>query len=88
MKKILDIIFPFIGNWEAKKIIKGKMFPKNELGEETIPTGILTNIENSDKISVEELKEQYENTFKTKDKLEDKAKTNIGAVTDKSQPRH
>ena len=36
MKKILDIIFPFIGNWEAKKIIKGKMFPKNELGEETI----------------------------------------------------
>ena len=53
MKKILDIIFPFIGNWEAKKIIKGKMFPKNELGEETIPTGILTNIENSDKISVE-----------------------------------
>ena len=81
MKKILDIIFPFIGNWEAKKIIKGKMFPKNELGEETIPTGILTNIENSDKISVEELKEQYENTFKTKDKLEDKAKTNIGAVT-------
>ncbi|MDO4557279.1 MAG: hypothetical protein Q4B70_19370 [Lachnospiraceae bacterium] len=81
MNKILDIIFPFYENRKAKKIIEAKMFPKNEQGEDITPTGILEDIENSDKISTEKLKELYDNTFKTKDKLEDKAKTNIIGIT-------
>lgn len=81
MIKIFNIIFPFYENWKAKKTIQTKMFPRNEQGEETMPTGILEDIENSDKISTEKLKELYDNTFKTKDKLEDKAKTNIIGIT-------
>ena len=73
MNKILDIIFPLYENRKAKKIIQAKMFPRNEQGEDVI--------ENSDKISTEKLKELYDNTLKTKDKLEDKAKTNIIGIT-------
>jgi hypothetical protein len=81
MNKIFDIIFPFYENWKAKKIIETKMFPKNEQGKDLMPTGILDGIESSDKISTEKLKELYDKTIKTKDKLEDKAKTNIIGIT-------
>ena len=81
MNKVFNIIFPFYENWKAKKIIKTKMFPKNEQGEHTVATGVLEDIENADKISIENLKEMYDNTFKTKEKLEDKAKTNIIGIT-------
>jgi hypothetical protein len=81
MNKICSVILPMIANKKANKVIIGQMFPKNQAGEETPPAGILSYIENSDRISIDTLKEQYDNTFKTKDKLEDKAKTNIIGIT-------
>lgn len=81
MNKIVDIIFPFYANWKAEKIIKTQMFPQNEQGEDTVSTGILKGIENPNNISTETLKELYNDTFKTKDKLEDKAKINIIGIT-------
>ena len=81
MSKIFNAIFPMIANHKANKILRKKMSPKNESGEDIESAGILAYIENADKLTLEILKEQYEHTFKTKDKLEDKAKTNIIGIT-------
>jgi len=81
MGKIFDTVFPMMANRKANRILHKKMYPKNEAGEYIEPTGVLAYVENSDKLSSEILKEQYEYSFKTKDKLEDKAKTNIIGIT-------
>lgn len=81
MGKIFDAIFPMIANRNANKILLEKMSPKNESGEDIKSVGILAYIENADKLSIDILKEQYEYAFKAKDKLEDKAKTNVIGIT-------
>jgi hypothetical protein len=81
MGKIFDAVFPMMANRKANMILRKKMSPQNEAGEYIEPTGVLVYVENSDKLSSEILKEQYEYSFKTKDKLEDKAKTNIIGIT-------
>lgn len=81
MEKIWDTLFPMIANKKANKILSRQINPQNQLGEEEKPAGILVNIDNSDHICSEVLKEQYENTIKTKEKLEDKAKANIIGIT-------
>lgn len=81
MGKILDVVFPMIANHKANKALYEKIHPKNEAREDIKPAGVLCNVDNADKFSMETLKEQYAATFKTKDKLEDKAKTNIIGIT-------
>ncbi|MFV0399619.1 MAG: hypothetical protein ACK5LX_03245 [Oscillospiraceae bacterium] len=81
MSKFFDAIFPMVANYNANKIVRDKMNPHNEAGEDIRPDGILAYIENSDKLTLDMIKEQYEDTFRTKDKLEDKAKTNIIGIT-------
>lgn len=80
-KILLDAIFPVIPNCRANKIVRQRIHPKNENGEDIEPSGILSFIENADNLSLEIIKEQYNETFKVKEKLEDKAKTNIIGVT-------
>lgn len=70
-----------VENWKAQKILMGKLHPKNEVGEDIEPTGILAYVDNAEQLTCETLKEKYEDTFKIKDKLEDKAKTNIVGIT-------
>lgn len=48
---------------------------------DTDNAGVLSYIENSDKITLETLREQYNEAVRTKDKLEDKAKTNVAGIT-------
>jgi len=81
MGKILDAIFPMIANHKMNKILRSKLYPKNEAGEDIEPVGVLYYVDNADKLSLESLKEQYADTFEIKDKLEDKAKTNIIGIT-------
>ena len=81
MGKIFDAIFPMVANYKVNKIVREKLHPKNEAGEYVEPEGVLSYIENSDKLNLETIKEQYNETFRVKDKLEDKAKTNIIGVT-------
>lgn len=69
---IRDSIFPLYDNWKTNKKLRDKL--KNE-------EGILPYIDNADKVTIEQLKEQYDNAVWTKDKLEDKAKTNVAGIT-------
>ena len=77
---IIELVFPIIANALANKKVK-KILSEFEKGEETEPSGILTEIENNDKITVEMLQEEYVETGKVKERLEDKAKTNIVGIT-------
>ena len=70
-----------IANHKTNKILCSKLYPKNEAGEDIEPVGVLYYVDNADKLSLESLKEQYADTFEIKDKLEDKAKTNIIGIT-------
>lgn len=80
-KTLLDAVFPMVANYRANKVVRKKIHPKNENGEDIEPVGILSFIENADNLSLEIIKEQYNETFLQKEKLEDKAKTNIIGVT-------
>lgn len=81
MFKLIEFLFPPIQNYQANKKLKATLHPKNEKGEEIAPSGILCYIDNSDKLGIETLKEQYDETDRIKNKLEDKAKTNIIGIT-------
>lgn len=70
-----------MANYKMNIKLHKKLDPQNEIGEDIEPVGVLCNVENSEKLSLNSLKEQYEDTFRAKDKLEDKAKTNIISVT-------
>ena len=81
MGKLMDAIFPMIANYKMNKILRNKLNPKNEAGEDIEPEGVLDYVENPDALSLEILKEHYLNTQRAKDKFEDKAKTNIIGVS-------
>lgn len=81
MSKIINSILPTIPNKKAYKELQKELHPKNEAGEDIEPSGVLCYIEDSEKISLDSLKVQYADTYKAKDKLEDKAKTNIIGVS-------
>lgn len=81
MGKIFDVTFPMIANYRDNSIVRKKIHPKDENGNTVEPDGILHYVENSDKLDLKTLKEQYDETFRVKEKIEDKAKTNIIGVS-------
>ena len=81
MNKFFEMIFPMVANYRINEALRKKLAAFDESGGQQENHGILSNIENSDKISTQILKEQYDNTLRTKDKLEDKAKANIISIT-------
>lgn len=74
MNKLISILLPFYPNKKSNDSLRAKLADANN-------AGVLCYIENSDKISAETLKEQYAETIRIKDKLEDKAKTNVAGIT-------
>ena len=70
LKKCLEFVLPFIVQHKANKVLKEKN--KND---DTIFT------KNIKELSIDSLKEKYHETYKTKDKFEDKSKTNVVAIT-------
>lgn len=72
LKKLFVFIFPFVDNYLKNKDIRAKRDENYNR---------LHKIENSDAISFDVIKQKYADTISTKDKLEDKAKSNIIAVT-------
>ncbi|MDU3602674.1 MAG: hypothetical protein E7F91_00580 [Veillonella sp.] len=81
MNRILYTIFPPCESCKANTIIKSRMFSKDESGISIKASGILEKVDNPENISTEVLKELYEQTFNIKNKLEDKAKSNIIGIT-------
>ena len=75
MITLRDAVFPLYDNWRVNKKLREKL--KNE-------EGILPYIENADRVTTEQLKEEYDNAIWTKDKLEDKDKTIVAL---RQQPR-
>lgn len=70
--KFLYPIFPMIESRNANKKLRVKL----ENG-----TGILAYMENADQVTTDQLKAQYDDTVHMKNKLEDKAKTNVMGIT-------
>lgn len=81
MNKVIDLVFPMISNYQANANLREKIHPKDENGQDIEPESILSYIENSDRINLDILKDRYDETFKTKEKIEDKAKTNIIGIS-------
>lgn len=81
MNKVIDLVFPVISNCQANANLREKIHPKDENGQDIEPESILSYIENSDRINLDILKDRYDETFKTKEKIEDKAKTNIIGIS-------
>lgn len=81
MNKVIDLVFPMISNCQANANLREKIHPKDENGQDIEPESILSYIENSDRINLDILKDRYDETFKTKEKIEDKAKTNIIGIS-------
>ena len=76
MGKIFDMVFPMIANHRDNSNVRKKIHPTDDTGKEIAPEGILSYIENSDKLDLKILKEQYDETFRTKEKIEDKQVNN------------
>ncbi len=74
MSKAFDIAFPFIDNYKTNKKLRQNLSSKN-------PQSLLSGIENADAIRIDTLKGLYTDTIHIKDKLEDKAKTNLIGIT-------
>lgn len=74
MNKVIPILFPFYANKKINDGLRTKL-------ADTDNAGVLSYVESSDKITLETLREQYNETMRTKDKLEDKAKTNVAGIT-------
>lgn len=71
---ILKFIFPMIYNHKDNKSLRDKL-KNNKIDS------LFNNIEEPEKVSIETLKDEYLDTLKMKDKLEDKAKTNVVGIT-------
>ncbi len=69
IKSVFNCVFPFFDNYKINKKVK-----KDN-------TNIFSYIENSEKISLKKIEEQYNDSLSDKVKLEDKAKTNIVGIT-------
>lgn len=81
INKVIDLVFPMLSNCQANAKLRKKIHPKNESGQDIEPESILSSIDNSDQIDLDILKGQYDETFKTKEKIEDKAKSNIIGIS-------
>lgn len=81
INKVIDLVFPMLCNCQANAKLRKKIHPKNESGQDIEPESILSSIDNSDQIDLDILKGQYDETFKTKEKIEDKAKSNIIGIS-------
>lgn len=81
--KLVDVLTPLVpvlGNFKANNKLRKKLNNNPGQGEESLQTP-LSESSNPDAITVENLKEQYIDALKTKDKFEDKAKATIICVT-------
>lgn len=74
MSKCFALVLPFRDNYEANKILRKKISCE-------CPQSILDDVDNPNAISIDTLKGQYADAMRAKDKLEDKAKTNLIGIT-------
>ncbi|WP_018086525.1 hypothetical protein [Desulfurispora thermophila] len=75
MGELVKKIFPFVANVQDNKKIKNKL---DLLGSEKV---VLEYMKEYNALSIDQLKDFYNDTFEIKNKLEDKAKINIVGLT-------
>ncbi len=77
MNRLINILFPMIANHIANKKVRRKLCVDDS--KKSADSSICAS--DTDSYNLEDLKNQYCDTHKIKDRLEDKAKTNIASVT-------
>jgi hypothetical protein len=77
MIKIIDAIFPMYANYRDNRVLHQKLNAK----EDNEPESLLCHLEHTKAINTDVLKQQYDDTFHMKDRLEDKAKIIVIGIT-------
>ncbi len=74
VRKVIELIMPSLSNWRYNKVIRQKIHKEEGLDtpSATVPLA---------KISKEKLEQLYDRDINAKEKLEDKAKTNVIGIT-------
>ncbi len=75
---VISVCFPFVEMWKKNKILKYNI---ENLDYDTLEKKYLNEVNCMEEVKEEELSALYEREFTKKDMFEDRAKTNVAAVT-------
>lgn len=81
MNKVFALAFPMFENYRANSKIRQKIFLAGDNGAITEQEKVLRDIEALNDDKLDKIEELYDETFKAKEKIEDKAKTNIIGIS-------
>lgn len=78
---VTDLLFPMAANWKDNKKLRDAIKAQNDDGSGNPAESIFSTIEKPDDLDIDILERLYNDTLKAKDKIEEKAKTNIIGVS-------
>lgn len=78
---IIDLLFPMAANWEDNKKLRAKIKAQNDDCSSNPVESILSTVNKPDDLATDVFENLYNDTLKAKDKIEEKAKTNIIGVS-------
>lgn len=78
---IIDLLFPMAANWEDNKKLRAKIKAQNDDCSSNPVESILSTVKKPDDLATDVFENLYNDTLKAKDKIEEKAKTNIIGVS-------
>lgn len=78
---IIDLLFPMAANWEDNKKLRAKIKAQNDDCSSNPVESILSTVKKPDDLATNVFENLYNDTLKAKDKIEEKAKTNIIGVS-------
>lgn len=78
---IIDLLFPMAANWEYNKKLRAKIKAQNDDCSSNPVESILSTVKKPDDLATDVFENLYNDTLKAKDKIEEKAKTNIIGVS-------
>ena len=78
---IIDLLFPMAANWEDNKKLRAKIKAQNDDCSSNPIESILSTVKKPDDLATDVFENLYNDTLKAKDKIEEKAKTNIIGVS-------
>ena len=78
---IIDLLFPMAANWEYNKKLRAKIKAQNDDCSSNPIESILSTVKKPDDLATDVFENLYNDTLKAKDKIEEKAKTNIIGVS-------
>lgn len=78
---VTDLLFPMAANWQDNKKLRDAIKTQNDDGSGNPVESIFSTVEKPDDLEIDILERLYNDTLKAKDKIEEKAKTNIIGVS-------